>query len=95
MDGYSIKCSGHHYVTLNWNDKFLFCFDNSTYYAEEIIYKIEKRTHMDFMDIPIDCDPSAFQGLRFFYGGWKRKFWEDFPSKSDIEGFMRLKDGII
>lgn len=93
MDGYSIKCSGHTYVTLTWNGKFIFCLDNDMYYAEEIIFRIEQRTHMDFTSIPIDGDPNDFQGLRFFHGGWKRKFWEDFPSESDIKAYMNLKEG--
>lgn len=95
MDGYSIKCSGHTYVTLTWNGKFIFCLDNDVYYAEEIIYRIEQRTHMDFASIPIDGNPNDFQGLRFFYGGWKRKFWGDFPSESDIKGYMNLKEGLF
>jgi len=76
MEGYSIKCSGHTYVSLFWNDKFLHCFDNDMTYAEDIISQIEKRTKMRFRDIPIIGNKEDFNGLRFRVGGWKRKVFE-------------------
>ena len=54
IDGYSIRCNCHIYITLNWNGQFLFCLDNDSFYAEEMIYQIEKRTGMKFQDIPIE-----------------------------------------
>ena len=53
MDGFTIRCGGHNYITLEWNGKFIFCLDNDLLYAEEMIHKIEKRTKMNFQDIPI------------------------------------------
>lgn len=76
MEGYSIKCGGHNYVSLFWNDKFLHCFDNDMVYAEDIISQIEKRTKMKFCDIPIIGTKEDFNGLRFRVGGWKRKVFE-------------------
>lgn len=26
--GYTIRCGGHNYITLEWNGKFIFCLDN-------------------------------------------------------------------
>ena len=85
MEGYTIRCGGHNYVTLEWNGKFIFCLDNDMHYAEEIIYNTEKRTGRK----------DDFQGLRFFNGGWKRDFWNNFPSKKEIEGYMKTKHGIV
>lgn len=39
--GYTIRCGGHNYITLEWNGKFIFCLDNDMQYAEEMIYDIE------------------------------------------------------
>ena len=92
-DGFTIKCGGHTYITLEWNEKFIFCLDNDMMRAEEIIYKIEKRTGMNFQDIPIIGCKDDFSGLRFFNGGWKRNFWDDFPSKKEVDGYMKMKHG--
>ena len=92
-DGFSIKCSNHIYITLNWNGQCLFCMDNDIIYAEEMIYKIEKRTGMKFQDISIEGSKTDFRGIRFFNGGWKRDFWEDFPNEKEIKGFMVTKYG--
>lgn len=94
MSEYTIKCGGHNYITLEWNDKFVFCLDNDMMYAEEMIAKIEQRTQMNFSDIKIKGNKEDFQGLRFFNGGWKRKFWEEFPTKREIDGYMKMKYGI-
>lgn len=47
-DKYTIRCGCHKYITLEWNEKFIFCLDNDLIRAEEMIYKIEKRTGMNF-----------------------------------------------
>lgn len=91
-DGFTIKCSNHTYITLEWNKKFIFCLDNDMMRTEEIIYKIEKRTGMDFHNITITGCKDDFSGLRFFNGGWKRKFWEDFPSKNEVDSYMKLNE---
>lgn len=90
-DEWTIRCSGHNYITLEWNEKFVFCLDNDMMYAEEMIYKIEKRTGVDFRNIKIKGQKEDFTGLRFFYGGWKRDFWGNFPSKDEIEAYIKLK----
>ena len=93
MDGFTIRCGGHNYITLECNGKFIFCLDNDLLYEAEMIHKIEKRTKMNFQDIPIKGSKDDFQGLIFFNGGWKRDFWGDFPSKKEIEGYIKLKAG--
>lgn len=95
MNGFTINCGGHTYITLKWSGKFIFCLDNDLLYAEEMIHEIEKRTGMNFQDVPIEGSKSDFQGLRFFNGGWKRDFWNDFPSKKEICGYMKMKQGIV
>ena len=95
MEGYTIRCGGHNYITLEWNDKFIFCLDNDIIPAEEMIYQIEKRTGMNFQDIPIKGSKDDFRGLIFFNGGWKRDFGNNFPSKKEIDGYMKMKQGIV
>lgn len=94
-EGFTIKCTGHTYITLEWNDKFIFCLDNDMTYAEEMIFEIEKRTRMDFKDIPIKGRKDDFSGLRFFTGGWKRDFWNEFPDKKEIQAYMNMKNGVM
>lgn len=93
MDNYTIRCGSHNYITLEWNDKFIFCLDNDMMYAEEMIYEIEKRTRMNFEDIPIKGKKEDFSGLRFFNSGWKREFWDEFPSKEEIQSYIKMKYG--
>ena len=93
--GFTIRCGGHTYITLEYDGKFIFCLDNDMMYAEEMIWRIEKRTRMNFQDIPIIGMKDDFQGLRFFNGGWKRDFWKKFPDKKEVEGYMKLKKGHI
>jgi hypothetical protein len=88
--GYTIRCDCHKYVTLEFDGNFIFCLDNDLYYAEEIIFKIEKRTKMNFLDIPIVGNKDDFQGLKFFTGGWKRDFWNKFPDKKEVERYIKL-----
>ena len=90
--GYTIRCGSHNYITLEHEGNFVYCLDNDMMYAEEIIYRIEQRTRINFSDIPLKgCDKAAFQGLRFFTGGWTRDFWGEFPDKKEVEAYMRLK----
>ena len=91
MEEYTIRCGGCTYVTLEWNDKFLNCFDNDMMYAEDIILAVEKRTGMNFKDISIKGNKEDFRGLRFFNGGWKRSFWDDFPSRNELDGYKKIK----
>lgn len=95
MEGYSIRCGGHTYITLEYNDKFILCLDNGMQYAEEMIYKIEKRTGMKFQDIQIKGGKDDFSGLRFFNGGWKRDFWNKFPDEKEIKSFINLQKGKV
>lgn len=92
---FTIRCTGHTYITLEWDGKFVLCLDNDMMYAEEMIHRIEKRTGMNFQDIPIKGCKDEFRGLRFFNGGWKRDFWGDFPDKKEVEIYMKLKNGQI
>lgn len=92
--GFTIRCSSHTYITLEYDEKFVFCLDNDFLYAEEMIHKIEKRTRMNFQDIPIKGCKDDFRGLRFFNGGWKRDFWNEFPDKKEVEGYMKMKGGV-
>ncbi len=93
--GYTVECFSHNYITLEWNGEFIFCLDNCTMYAEEIIHRIEARTHMKFRDIPIKGRKDDFSGLTFFTGGWKRDFWNEFPDEEEIKSYMNLKKGIV
>lgn len=95
MEGYTIRCTGHNYLTLEYNDKFIRCFDNDMEYAEEIIYKIQKRTGMKFQNIPIKGSKDDFSGLRFFNGGWKRDFWKEFPDENELNAFANMNKGNI
>lgn len=91
---YTIRCGCHTYVTLEYDGTFLMCLDNDMMYAEEIISRIETRTRMKFQDIPIDGRKDDFSGLVFFTGGWKRDFWNEFPSEHEVTTYMNLKKGI-
>lgn len=93
--GYTIRCGCHQYITLEYDGEFIFCLDNDFDYAEEMICRIETRTGMDFQDIPIKGSKDDFQGLRFFTGGWKRDFWNNFPDKEEVETYMNLKYGKV
>ena len=44
-------------------------------------------------NIKIKGQKEDFTGLRFFNGGWKRDFWGNFPSKDEIEAYIKLKNG--
>lgn len=34
-----------------------------------------------------------FCGLKFFNGGGKCDFWNDFPSKKEVANYMKMKSG--
>ena len=91
---YRIRCGCHTYITLEYDGQFLMCLDNDGMYAEEMISHIEKRTRMKFKNIPIDGRKEDFSGLVFFNGGWKRDFWNEFPSDEEITAYMNMKKGI-
>lgn len=93
MEGYSIRCGGYNYITLEHDDKFLICLDNDIMKAEEMIHYIQKRTGMKFQDIPIKGSKEDFTGLVFFNGGWKRDFWNEFPDDKELDAYMKLKRG--
>ncbi len=69
---YTIKCSWHTYVTLEWNDQFVRCYDNDMTYMEDIIADIEKRTRQKFNEIHRKGNIEDFDGLRFLFGGFKK-----------------------
>ena len=71
-DNYTIRCTCHTYVTLEWNGNFIFCLDNDMMYMETIIEKVEKRTGMKFSEIPVEGNDQDFDGLRFLNGGFKK-----------------------
>ena len=89
--GYTIRCTGHTYVTLEHSGKFIFCLDNDRMKAEDIILTIEKRTGEKFRDIPIKGSKDDFSGLVFFTGGWKRNFWQSFPDDQELEAYVKMK----
>lgn len=81
IKGFSMKCSGHNYITLYYDGKFVHCYDNAIhrdneaedeYYTEHIIKSIEKRTRMKITDIPIIGHVEDFDGMRFLYGGFRK-----------------------
>ena len=80
--GYKIRCGSHTYITLEYDDKFICCYDNDMQYMEDIIAAIEKRTGMKFQDIPRKGYVRDFDGLRFLYKGF-RKGHEIFPEKGE------------
>lgn len=93
--GYTIRCTSHTYVTLEKDGKHVCCYDNDIMKVEEIIYRIEERTGIDFRDIPIKGVKDDFSGLLFFRGGWKRDFWNEFPDEKEIQAYMNLKKGMV
>ena len=73
MDGtYTIRCYVHTYVVLEWNDKFVYAYDNDMTYMEDIIADIEKRTNQKFSEIRRKGSIEDFDGLRFLLGGFKK-----------------------
>ena len=81
IEGWSMECSGHNYITLYYDGRFVHCFDNNLhienspkdeYYTEHIIATIERRTKMKITDIPIIGHVEDFDGMRFLHGGFKK-----------------------
>ncbi len=81
IEGWSMKCGSHNYITLFFNGRFVHCFDNNLhvensqkdeYYTEHIITTIEKRTKMKITDIPIIGRIEDFDGMRFLNGGFRK-----------------------
>lgn len=64
MNNYKLVIKDNIYVSLYWGDKFIYCYDNDCEYGEEIIRKIEKRTGMNFYDIPVEM-ARDYTGFRF------------------------------
>ena len=93
--GFTIECGARNSISVEQDGEFIFCLDNGMIYAEEMIFEIEKRTGMDFRDIPIKGNKDDFNGLRFFNGGWERDFWGEFPDEEEIESYVKLKYGIF
>lgn len=92
--GYTIRCGGHTYITLEYDNMHIMCYDNDCIYAEDIILKIEKRTGMKFRDIDIIGKKEDFTGLRFFNGGWRRDFWNEFPTDNELLSYRKMKEGV-
>lgn len=74
---YTIKCTGHTYISLYYEGKFIHCYDNDMEYMGNIIQQIEKRTKMNFDEIPIQGEAADFNGLRFVTGF--KKDWTKNP----------------
>ena len=73
---YSLRCDGHIYVTLSWDDRFIFCLDNDMLRMEEIIAAVEKRTKMRFQDIRREnSNDQDWDGLRCQTGFKKASEW--------------------
>ena len=81
IEGWSMECGCHTYITLYYNGRFVRCFDNDLhivnsqkdeYYTEHIIEAIERRTRMKITDIPIIGHVEDFDGMRFLHAGFKK-----------------------
>lgn len=66
--GWTIRCNCHTYVTLEYEGKFVYCFDNDMMLMDKIIENIEKRTKKRFSEIAIKGSKEDFNGLRFSTG---------------------------
>ena len=76
MKGYKLVIRSNIYVSLYYGEQFLHCYDNDSEYGEEIMAEIEKRTRMNFYDIPVEM-PRDFTGFRFLgLRGW-HSFYSD------------------
>lgn len=67
-EGWTIRCDHHTYVTLEYEGKFVYCFDNDIMKMDKIIESIEKRTKKRFSEIAIKGSKEDFNGLRFITG---------------------------
>lgn len=76
MEGYKLVIRNNIYVSLYFKEQFLHCYDNCSEYGEEIMAEIEKRTGMNFYDIPVEM-PRDFEEFRFLgLRGW-HSFYSD------------------
>lgn len=76
MRKYKLVIRNNTYESLYWGEQFLRCYDNDSEYGEEIMAEIEKRTGMNFYDIPVEM-PRDFDGFRFLrLRGW-HSFYSD------------------
>lgn len=96
IKGWSMKCSCHTYITLYYDGKFMYCFDNDLhsvnllkdeYYVEHIIEAIEKRTQLKVTDIPIIGRIEDFDGMRFLHKGATRG--SEWLNKNQEYGFKK------
>jgi hypothetical protein len=76
MENYRLVIKDNTYVSLYWGDQFIYCYDNDTTYGEEIMYRIEKRTRMNFYDIPVEMKHD-FTGFRFLSLSGLHSFYFD------------------
>ena len=67
-EGWTIRCDHHTYVTLEYEGKFVYCYDNDIMKMDKIIESIEKRTKKRFSEIAIKGSKEDFNGLRFITG---------------------------
>ena len=67
--------------------------DDDTFSVSANDEESRKKTRMNFQDIAIKGNKDDFQGLRFFNGGWARDFWNEFPTKSELMSYNKLKSG--
>ena len=67
-EGWTIRCDHHTYVTLEYEGKFVYCYDNDIMKMDKIIESIEKRTKKRFSEIAIKGGKEDFNGLRFSTG---------------------------
>ena len=76
MREYKLVIINNTYVSLYYGDKFIYCYDNDCTYGEDIMNGVEKRTGMNFYDIPVEM-PRDFTGFRFLsLRGW-HSFYSD------------------
>lgn len=75
-DRYSLRCDGHTYITLSWNGRFIYCWDNDMYMMEDIIKAVEKRTQTPFESIRKENpDTYEWDGLKFRIGFKEARDW--------------------
>lgn len=94
IDGWSMRCGCHNYITLYFNGKFVHCYDNDLfdenplrdeYYTEHIIASIERRTRKKITEIPIIGSIEDFDGMRFSTGFRKGCEWLNSSQVVEIE----------
>lgn len=76
VEPYKLIIKDNTYVSLYYGDKFIVCYDNDWQYGEDIINAIEKRTKMNFYDIPVEMKRD-FTGFRFYKLRGFHSFYSD------------------